>query len=105
MYRVRLRSHLVQELLAGSGIAIGVALVFGVLIANGSLTGSAGALIHQVVGSARLELSARSPAGFQQRLAREAQHLPGVHASAAILRENVSMIGPRGRESPSSCWG
>lgn len=57
----RLRLHTGQELLAGSGIAVGVALVFGVLFANTSLTGSAGRLIHQVVGSARLELAARSP--------------------------------------------
>ncbi|HYM46809.1 MAG TPA: FtsX-like permease family protein [Solirubrobacteraceae bacterium] len=98
LYRVRLRSHLAQELLAGSGIAVGVALVFGVLITNTSLTGSAGALIHQVVGSARLELAARSPAGFEERLAEAAGRLPGVTASAAVLRENVSVIGPKGRE-------
>jgi putative ABC transport system permease protein len=98
LYRQRLRSHLLQELLAGSGIAVGVALVFGVLVANTSLTSSAGALIHQVVGSARLELEARSPAGFEQSIAEEAERLPGVKASAAVLRENVSILGPHGRE-------
>ena len=69
LYRRRLRSHLAQELLAGSGIAVAVALVFGVLVANTSLTSSAGALIQQVIGSARVQLTARSPAGFDQRLA------------------------------------
>jgi len=98
LYRRRLRSHLAQELLAGSGIAVGVALVFGVLVANTSLTSSAGALIHQVVGSARLELAARSPAGFEERLADAVRRLPGVKASAAVLRQNVSVIGPNGRE-------
>ncbi len=99
LYRVRLRSHAVQELLAGSGIAVGVALVLGVLVANTSLTSSAGDLVHQVVGSARLQLAARSPAGFDRRLARMSEHLPGVRVAAAVLRENVAVVGPRGRES------
>lgn len=98
LYRRRLRSHLAQELLAGSGIAVGVALVLGVLVANASLTSSAGALIHQVIGSARLELTSRSPAGFEQRLASTVARLPGVQSSAAVLRENVSVVGPHGRE-------
>ena len=71
LYRLRLRAHAIQELLAGSGIAVGVALVLGVLVANTSLTGSAGELIHQVVGSARLQLSARSAEGFDQSLLRK----------------------------------
>jgi len=96
LYRQRLRSHLAQELLAGSGIAVAVALVFGVLVANTSLTSSAGALIQQVVGSARVQLMARSEAGFEQRLANTVEHLPGVRSSAAVLRENVSIAGPRG---------
>jgi putative ABC transport system permease protein len=96
LYRRRLRSHLTQELLAGSGIAVAVALVFGVLVANTSLTSSAGALIQQVVGSARVQLTARSPAGFDQRLTGVVERLPGVRSSAAVLRENVSIVGPRG---------
>jgi putative ABC transport system permease protein len=95
----RLRLHTGQELLAGSGIAVGVALVFGVLFANTSLTGSAGELIHQVVGSARLELAARSPAGFDERLAVEAGRLPGVRASVGALRENVVVVGAHGSRS------
>jgi putative ABC transport system permease protein len=99
LYRRRLRSHLAQELLAGSGIAVAVALVFGVLVANTSLTGSAGALIQQVIGSARIQLTARSTAGFEQRLAGMTEHLPGVRSSAAVLRENVSVAGPRGAKA------
>lgn len=96
LYRRRLRSHMAQELLAGSGIAVAVALVFGVLVANTSLTSSAGALIQQVIGSARLQLTARSPTGFEQRLAGTVERLPGVRSSAAVLRENVSVVGRRG---------
>ncbi len=99
LYRRRLRSHLAQELLAGSGIAVAVALVFGVLVANTSLTGSAGALLQQVIGSARLQLTARSSAGFEQRLADAVERLPGVRSSTAVLRENVSVTGPKGAKA------
>jgi putative ABC transport system permease protein len=99
LYRVRLRSHAVQELLAGSGIAVGVALVLGVLVANTSLTGSAGELVHQVVGSSRLQLAARSQQGFEQRLAVASGRLPGVKVAAPVLRENITLLGPHGRSA------
>jgi putative ABC transport system permease protein len=97
LYRVRLRSHAVQELLAGSGIAVGVALVLGVLVANTSLTGSAGELVHQVVGRASLQLASRSAEGFPERVGAETAALPGVRLAAPILRENVAITGPHGR--------
>ena len=97
LYRVRLRSHASQELLAGSGIAVGVALVLGVLVANASLTGSAGKLIHLITGSARLELTARSSSGFDEGLLKSTRHLPGVAVAAPILREDVAVVGPHGR--------
>jgi putative ABC transport system permease protein len=99
LYRVRLRSHAVQELLAGSGIAVGVALVLSVLIANASLTSSAAELVSQVVGSAQLQLAARSQDGFEASLAATAARLPGVRVAAPVMRENVEVRGPRGRES------
>ncbi len=99
LYRLRLRSHAVQELLAASGIAVGVALVLAVLVANSGLTGSAGELIHEVVGSARLELAARSSEGFDEGLLKRIRRLPGVRAAAAVLREDVAVVGPAGRRS------
>jgi putative ABC transport system permease protein len=99
LYWMRLRSHAVQEVLAGSGIAVGVALVLGVLVANASLTGSAGELVHQVIGSARLQLAARSQDGFDERLAATAGRLPGVAVASPVLRENVAVVGPHGRQS------
>jgi putative ABC transport system permease protein len=99
LYRVRLRSHAVQELLAASGIAVGVALVLGVLIANTSLTSSGDQLVHQVVGGARLQLAARSSDGFDEGLARASRRLAGVRGAAPVLRENVAVLGPRGREA------
>jgi putative ABC transport system permease protein len=98
-YGWRLRRHTVQELLAGGGIAVGVALVFGVLVANSSLMSSAGNLLHGLVGSARLQLVARSSDGFDEGLATTVRRLPGVEAAAGLLREEVTVLGPRGRES------
>ena len=99
LYRWRLRQRFAQELLAASGIAIGVALVFGVLLANTSITGSANRLIHQLVGSARLQLAARSADGFDQRYSEAVGRLPGVEVAAPVLRENATIIGATGRQS------
>jgi putative ABC transport system permease protein len=95
-YRWRLREHGAQELLAAAGIAVGVALVFGVLVANTSLTGSAAQLIHGIQGSATVQLAARSPEGYDQRVATRAAGLPGVRHAAPILRGNVALVGPDG---------
>ncbi|HEY3830463.1 MAG TPA: FtsX-like permease family protein [Solirubrobacteraceae bacterium] len=98
-YRARLRKHLVAELLAGAGIAVGVALVFGVLVASGSITGTTAALIRAVNGSATLQLAARSSGGFSEQLANRAGELPGVKNAADVLREDATIVGPRGRQS------
>jgi putative ABC transport system permease protein len=98
LYRRRLRAHPVQELLAGAGIAVGVALVFGVLLANASLTSSASELVHGLIGSARLSLSARSPSGFDEALVARVRALPGVQAATPLLRQSATIVGPRGRE-------
>jgi putative ABC transport system permease protein len=99
LYRWRLGNHRAQELMAGLGIAIGVALLFGVLVANSSLIGSASELVHGVTGKARFQLLARSPEGFEQRIAKRVSRLPGVKIAAPLLRENAVVIGAKGRES------
>ena len=71
LYRRRLRVHGVQELLAGLGVAIAVALVFAAMIANGSVAGSASEVVHQVVGPANLQLHARGLALDELHLALE----------------------------------
>ena len=98
-YRLRLRRQLAAELLAGAGIAVGVALVFGVLLANSSITGSAPALIRAVQGNARLELQARSSEGFSEALALRAGRVPGVRYAAFVLREDGEVAGPHGRRA------
>jgi putative ABC transport system permease protein len=99
LYLRRLRAHTVQELLAGSGIAVGVALVLGVLLANSSLLGSTEQTVHGVIGSARLELAARSNDGFDEHLVNRVRLLPGVQATAPVLQESATVIGPKGRVS------
>lgn len=98
-YRARLRKHLVAELLAGAGIAIGVALVFGVLVASSSITGTTAALIRAVNGHATLQLAARSPQGFSEQLANRAGELPGVKIAADVLRQDATIVGPHGQQS------
>ncbi len=99
LYRRRVRAHPAQELLAGAGIAVGVALVFGVLLANAGLTSSTERLVRALTGSARLTVLARSPAGFSERLTGRVRALPGVQIATSVLRENVILVGPRGRRS------
>lgn len=99
LYRRRLRAHPLAELLAGSGVAIGVALVFGVLLANASLTSSADRLIHGLTGSARYELTARSSQGFGEALVAKVGELEGVQVATPVLRENVTLTGPGGQQA------
>jgi putative ABC transport system permease protein len=98
LYAWRLRTRAAQELLAATGIAVGVALVFGVLVANSSIAGSASGLVHQLIGTAQLQLAARSEDGISERVAIEAEKLPGVQVASPLLRENITIVGPRGSE-------
>lgn len=99
LYRIRLRSRLVQELLALAGITAGVALVFAALVANTSLTGSVRQLTNGIVGHTRYQLAARSAAGFDERLLGEVQRLPGVKAAAPVLEAQANLVGPGGTRS------
>ncbi|HEY1457494.1 MAG TPA: FtsX-like permease family protein [Solirubrobacteraceae bacterium] len=99
VYWWRLRRYTAQEMLACSGIAAGVALVFGVTLANTSILTSAEQVLRGLAGSATLQLAARSPDGFEQRLATRAGALPGVKVAAPLLRENEVIIGPAGRQT------
>ena len=99
LYRVRLRARLFQEGLAVVGIAAGVALLFASQIASDSLSSSVAQLNAGVVGSARLQLSARDAHGFPDRLLGQVRRLPGVRLAAPLLEVNANAIGPKGRES------
>jgi len=97
LYRRRLRVHGAQELLAGLGVAVAVALVFAVMVANGSISGSASEVVHAVLGPANLQLRARGPDGFSEGLLARAEGLVGVKQAAPLLEQTATIIGPNGR--------
>ncbi len=96
-YSRRLRTHPVQEALAGVGIAIGVALVFAVQIANSSITSGSSQIVHSIVGSANLQLRARSSSGFPESIVNRARALRDVEQVAPVLDLNATVRGPNGR--------
>src|SRR6185312_751976 len=97
-YGRRLHTHPIQELLAGLGIAIGVALAFAVLVANGSVTSSANQIVRAVVGHADLQLEARDAHGFDAHVLDDAARIPGVRRAAPLLEQRAVLVGPNGRQ-------
>jgi putative ABC transport system permease protein len=97
-YGRRLRTHPVQEALAGLGIAVAVALVFAVQVANTSITSGSSQVVQSIVGSADMQLLARSSSGFDERLADRVRTLPGVRAAAPGLNLTATALGPNGHE-------
>jgi putative ABC transport system permease protein len=99
LYRLRLRTRLVQELFAVAGIAVGVALLFASQIASTSLDGSVQQLTRGIVGNMRYQLAARGPEGFSERILGEVQSLPGVQAAEPVLEARANVLGPKGQQS------
>jgi putative ABC transport system permease protein len=109
MYARRLRAHGAQELLAGLGIAIAVALVLSATLAERSISGSARDVVHAVAGPAQLQLRARSADGFDEALIARVRRLPGVLRAAPALEQSATLTsagaedtavgGPVGRGS------
>jgi len=98
-YGERVRAHPVQELLAGVGVAIGVALAFAVLVANSSIESNARALVHGIAGSASLQLGARSGDGFPEALAQRVRALPDIALASPVLEQRARVGGPSGTRS------
>lgn len=100
LYSRRLRTHPVQEALAGLGIAVGVALVFAVQVANSSITAGSNQIVKSITGPASLQIASRSPDGFDERLLSRVARLPGVKRAAPVLDLSGSLVGPGGRTLP-----
>lgn len=98
-YVARVREHPMQEILGGSGIAVGVALVYAVLVSSSSITGSAAQVLDGVAGEASLQVTARSDRGFPADLADRVRRVEGVRRAVPMLRSNVMLVGPNGRRS------
>jgi putative ABC transport system permease protein len=101
LYRARLgaRAVFVQECLAVIGIAVGVALLFASQVASTSLTRSVQELTRQIVGDTQLQLDARGPEGFSERLLGRVRGVPGVQVALPVLEQQANVIGPRGQRS------
>ena len=98
-YWRRVRKHPGQELFATAGIAVGVGLVFAVLIANTSIAGSAEQLVRGITGSADVQIAARTGAGFDERMLARVERVPGVTGAAPLLRTRIALRGPGGTEA------
>ncbi len=96
LYVQRVRAHPLQELLALVGIAVGVALVFAVLVANGSVAGSVDQLVRGVTGDAQLQVAARDQHGFDAALARRIAQVPGVRHAAPLVDVRANLSGATG---------
>ncbi len=98
LYRARLRARavLVQECFAILGIAVGVALLFASQVASTSLTRSVAQLNSQLVGDTQLQVDARGPGGFSERLLEEVRRVPGVQTALPVLEQQATVIGPGG---------
>lgn len=96
-YRRHLRVQPLRELMAVTGVAAGVALLFAVQVAHRSVTGSFENIAHGVAGEATLELAARGAEGFDQRVAAEVEGMAGVKAAAPLLTQQIVAAGPKGR--------
>jgi putative ABC transport system permease protein len=97
LYRRRLRTHGVQECLAGLGVAIAVALVFATILVSSSITGSAAAVVRTVTGPATLQLRARGSDGFDEQLLARVERLPGVLRAAPLLEQTATVQSANGR--------
>ncbi len=98
-YVARVRKHPLQEFLAGSGIAVGVALVYAVMASSGSITSSAAQIVDGIAGDATLQITARTDRGIDESLVEEAREIDGVRTVVPLLRSNVILVGDDGNRS------
>lgn len=96
--RLEARAVLVQECFAILGIAVGVALLFASQISSTSLARSAAQLNDQLVGAAQLQLKARGPEGFSERVLDETRRVAGVQVALPVFEQQVNVIGKHHEE-------
>lgn len=99
IYEARLatRAVVVQEAFAVLGIAVGVALLFASQVSSTSLDRAVAQLNEQLVGSAQVQLQARSYQGVPERLLTEVRATPGVQTALPILERQINVIGEHGQ--------
>ena len=99
IYEARLatRAVVIQEAFAVLGIAVGVALLFASQVSSTSLDRAVAQLNQQLVGSAQVQLQARSYQGVPQRLLTEVRATPGAQTALPILERQINVIGEHGQ--------
>ena len=98
-YWWRLRTQPLQELLAGLGIAAGVALLFAVQVANASIGGSVEQLVRGITGGFTLQVSAHDARGFSEGLTAQVRTIDGVRLAAPVLEQRAGIRGPDGERN------
>jgi putative ABC transport system permease protein len=91
-YRQRLSHQTVEELFAGLGIAVAVALLFAVTVASQSIASSAEEVNRALVGPATLQLRARGAEGLPEDMLGRVEALKGVQHAAPILEEGATIV-------------
>jgi putative ABC transport system permease protein len=106
IYEARLatRAVVVQEAFAVLGIAVGVALLFASQVSSASLNRAVAQLDAQLVGSAQVQLQARSYQGVSEQLLTEVREVSGVRSALPILERQINVIGEHG-ERPALLIG
>lgn len=99
LYRARLRVNAGQELFAGLGVAIAVALLFGTLVASGSIASSSGRVVRAVTGPANLQLRSRDGDGFSEALLTKVRRLSGVRRAAPLLEQTATVATASGKRT------
>ena len=94
IYRRRLRVDGAQELLAGVGIAVAVALVLAATVAERSIAGSSQQVVRAVVGKASLQVRASGSGTFDERLLPRVEAIPGVKQAAPLLEQTATVSIP-----------
>jgi putative ABC transport system permease protein len=95
-YRERLRHQAIQELFAGLGIAVAVALVFAVTVASHSVTSSAEEVNRALIGPANLQLRSRGPEGLPEGMLSRVESLEGVQHAAPLLEQTATIVARSG---------
>jgi len=92
IYRRWLRTHAVQELLAGAGIAVAVALVLAATVAERSIVGSTRQVVQAVVGRATLQLRAPGNGTFDESVLAKVETIPGIAQAAPLLEQTATIV-------------
>jgi putative ABC transport system permease protein len=98
LYRRRLRVNSASELLAAVGIAIAVALVLASTVAQSSIAGATGQVVHAVVGKASLQLRSQNSEGFDESMLAKVEAIHGVKQAAPLLEQPATVLAPDGRQ-------